>query len=130
MPFLGLLFTSGAFLLPAWIAKRKKKRTLAWACRILTVTSVWFHSQVFQRLAYLVDKSYAHTFAAVFSTKAVVEAFIRRSPKHILLSASSLIPISLYKTKVIQTDGIESNVWHMIFHLTGQTCIIIYANYF
>lgn len=130
MPFWGLLLTSSTFLLPAWIAKRRKKNMLSLACRILTATSVWFHSTFMNNISFVIDKTYAHSFAIYFGAKSLLQSFHQKSITHAFMCSSMLVPIAIYTQKVRKTDGLESQLWHMAFHITGQTCIMIYAKFF
>lgn len=130
MPFWGLLITSSTFLLPAWFAKKRKKKVLAVACRILTATSVWFHSTVMNNISFVIDRTFAHGFAVYFGARSIAQSLQKKSIPHILMCSSMLVPITIYMVKVKRTEGLESQLWHMAFHITGQTCIMIYAKFF
>lgn len=130
MPFVGLLITSSAFLLPAWVAKRKKKRGFEWACKALTATSLVFHSRLFHPYALWIDKLYVHSFAVFYGVKSFVFALRRCSIPHGIMCSLAAIPLGIYNHKVRGTDGLESQLWHMMFHVSGQACLIVYVNFF
>lgn len=130
MPFWGLLITSGTFLFPAWLARKKHKRMFSRACNILAGTSMWFHSRWLGPIGAVVDKAYVHAFAVWYGAKSVIEALRRKSVRHTLLCTTMSVPIFIYQNLVRKTDGLESRLWHMTFHVTGQICLVFYAQYF
>lgn len=127
--FLGLVVTSCAFLLPAVLAKRRNKHAFSLACRVLTCTSLWFHT-TYNTWSFLVDKAYAHAFTAFFGARSVLVATNRRSAPLLASCVLMLFPLHLYQNKVRQTNGRESQWWHVAFHLSSQACLAIHATYF
>lgn len=130
MPFIGLVLTSSAFLLPVWVAKRCKKRQFAMACKVLTGTSLLFHSNILLPFSAVLDKAYVHAFAVIYATKSAMHAVWRRSLFHAVMTSTMAVPICVYCEKVRKTEGLESKLWHMLFHISGQSCLVLYAIFF
>ena len=126
MPFLGLIFTSLGFAVPALKALRHGKLAFAGFCGLLCVTSTLYHATVhpvFEKI----DKLYAHSFATIYILKGILDCIATRSPVHFLLLTSTSLPLGLFFEKSLKTEGMESKMWHMLFHISAQGCMVGHA---
>lgn len=77
MPCIPLIISSACFVIPAVIGLRKKKVLAAAASSLLATTSLWFHG-TYGRLAYMIDRAYAHVFAMYYIAKATRNILVYR----------------------------------------------------
>lgn len=129
MPFLGLVITSLGFLVPTWVALKCKKKGLAWNYKCITITSVLYHGTqkaVFQ----LLDRAVVHSISAFHLGHGLIKAVRRPSIPKCMSLISTGVPLYLFYGKSARTTGIESSLWHMLFHVSGQGVLSLYAIYF
>jgi hypothetical protein len=126
MPYWGLILTSVGFALPAWVARRKRKRRFAKACNTLALTSVLYHGTT-HPICCLMDRIYAHGFCTLALIHCVYMSLREKHWKKLGAVTSSAIPLYLYFAKSQKTDGLQSKLWHMTFHITGQGCLTAYS---
>lgn len=127
--FLGLVITSLGFLLPAWIARKQQKELVAQSYKCITFTSVVYHTTQ-HTLAMIIDKTVVHCVSTFHLLRASAIAMRDKSLQKLGLVATSSVPIYLYFGKSLRTQGIESKIWHMLFHITGQGVLVLYALHF
>ena len=130
MPFFGLVITSVGFLIPTVLARRRGKKPFSLACGILTISSFLYHLTV-HPLVRVLDNLVAHTVVVYGISASVWKSLHARDRlRRLGVCCLSAVPIYIYQCKSRRTHGNESCIWHMLFHVSGQTCLIIYAIFF
>ena len=108
---LGLIFTSASFIIPAWIAWRKRRWWDAAAAAALTATSVSYHGTL-HPVAHAIDKSLAHGLGFAY---ALVGLHHRRRFRWVMVPFAAGIGIFVFVT-----NGSHAPYWHMGFHVLEQ----------
>lgn len=128
MPFWPLVFTSCGFLLPA-VLSRRKKPFFATACKAVSITSVLYHATC-NALIQKIDIILAHSVACYGVVRAWYHTFQNPSRTRWCMVITPILPIYLYTQKSAKTHGMESKMWHLAFHISGQACLSLYAQFF
>lgn len=129
MPFWGLVFTSCGFMIPAILANRRKKTVFAKACKVVSISSILYHSTL-NTVIKKVDMCLAHSLACFGILKSWISTVRHPSRTKCIMTITPCIPIYLYTQKSAKTVGMESKMWHLAFHISGQCCLSLYALFF
>lgn len=118
MPFWGLIITSSGFVLPFFIAKRKKKQRHMLMSAGLTCTSLWFHATL-SPLSMTIDKIYAHSLGCIFWCESIHNLWRRRRRIDVVFVATINGVIYIYFCKSRVNDGWVGHLWHMTMHVAA-----------
>jgi len=126
MPFLGLIISSCAFLIPTVLAYRKKKYIMARTCGILTLTSVLYHGT--QHLFFkTIDIFYAHGVAVVYTWTSIKKYVKYRRLYDIFILSGVGTSIYIFYDKSCNKDEPYQDHWHMVMHFISQGAWILHA---
>lgn len=129
MPFWGLVCTSLGFLIPAWLAHRRRKKALSNTFKVLATTSALYHGTQ-HPVCHVIDACYVHGMAVIISIKSLWSCVRNPSLLKGALMTTISIPLYIYYGKSLQTKTPESALWHMLFHVTSQGCLAAHVVYF
>lgn len=126
MPFVGLVLSSCTFLIPAFLAYRKRRYIMARTCGVLTVTSVLYHGT--QNLFFKsIDIVYAHTVAIAYTWTSIKKYIhYRRLYDVIILSGVGSSIYIFYSKSCNKTEPYQDH-WHMVMHFISQGTWILHA---
>jgi hypothetical protein len=126
--FLGLVFTSATFAVPAiWALHRKFWGTAA-SCSVLTVTSLAYHGTV-HPLAQNIDMAIAHSLGAVWIVEGLKRLIVNRRKSDVVVVALTASSIATYLFKSRTSMHANSKFWHMGFHVLAQSawCVHLFV---
>lgn len=126
MPFWGLILSSTAFILPALIAYRQKRKRLGHSCSILTMTSILYHGTHKKCFKYM-DIVYAHTIATLYLWTSLKKWHMyRRLYDWIILSGATGCVWIFYNKSCDKSNPYQDH-WHIGMHLLSQGSWILHA---
>lgn len=126
MPFWGLVFSSCAFIIPSYVAYRKKKKMMAKSCSILTITSILYHGTN-HYICKTVDVIYAHTLGFSYSLLSVYKWLRYRRSIDVVIIGGVGTSIYIFFNKVCNNEIVNQNNWHMLMHFISQGTWVLHA---
>lgn len=125
MPFWGLIITSAGFLLPAWVARRKKARFDMCASTTLAATSLLFHSTLHPTIQ-MVDMTVSHIIGGVNLVRSVINTRKMRRCKDVVGIIATPVCAGLFYGISKGRKGAVAHVGHMALHATAISYWLFY----
>ena len=126
MPFFGLVISSCTFLIPTFMAFRRRRFIMANACGILTVTSVLYHGT--QHIFFkTIDIFYAHSVALAYTLTSIKKYIHYRRLYDVIILSGVGSSIYIFYYKSCNKSEQYQDHWHMIMHFISQGTWILHA---
>lgn len=126
MPFLGLVISSCAFLIPTVLAYRKRRYIMARTCGILTLTSVLYHGT--QHFVFkTIDIFYAHGVAIAYSWTSIRKYFRYRRLYDVFILSGVGASVYIFYFKSCNKKELYQDQWHMMMHFISQGTWVLHA---
>lgn len=125
VPSIGLICTSIGFFIPAWIAKKRQRKSDALAISTLAGSSLLYHGTL-HPCALAFDKLVAHSVAIHYLLSGMRRVVKRRAKRDVIGLLFAGISTGLYYRKSLPTkDERVSRKWHMGVHVSAQLALVL-----
>lgn len=126
MPSFGLMCTSIAFFIPAWIAKRREQKGNASLISTLATSSILYHGTLHPYM-HMFDIVVAHSIAVHYLLYGIRNVLKYRKKFDIIGMLFGTMSTHMYyrKSLPIKDDNI-SRKWHMRVHISAQIALIAF----
>lgn len=126
MPFWGLVISSCTFLVPTFLAYRKRRYIMAKTCGVLSLTSVLYHGtqHVFFKT---IDIFYAHSVAIAYTWTSIKKYVQYRRLYDVFILSGVGTSIYIFYHKSCNKNEPYQDHWHMAMHFISQGAWVLHA---